>query len=105
MNIPRKTKQQTLFLTLSVLIISWIVGYLFLEYQFNDSINKQFQRLSNSTLRLFELKIVHEKKDIGQQLIKLISTEGFAQSIADTDYKRLKVSVNSKDIDKLSRFV
>ncbi len=45
MNIVEQTKKKTLLLTIFILTLSWCIGYLFLDYEFNTSLNKNFKNI------------------------------------------------------------
>jgi len=88
-NIPERTKRKTLFLSIIVLLVSWVVGYLFLDYQFKKSIDEQLENISNSTEQLFNIQLKKESKTLKVNLEKIVNSDGLSKAIADADYKKI----------------
>lgn len=94
MNIPNKIIRNTLLLTLVLLVLSWVLVYQFLNGQFHNSIEKQFQRISNSTENLFYLTLESNKKIIDVKLTKILMVNNLAKAISNKDYKQIKSIVS-----------
>ncbi|MBU1658992.1 EAL domain-containing protein [bacterium] len=94
MNIPNKTKRNTLILTTLVLIVSWVVGYMFLGYQFKHAVDEQFIALSANTEKLFNLNLENQKKGFEFKLNNIISAPDLSKAVANRDYKELKSIVS-----------
>lgn len=90
MNVPGQTRRNTLILTFLVLLLSWGVVYLFLEYQLKNSINEQFQRVVGSAQKFFDINIKHDKAELDLKLDEIVMAEGLARAIASRDYERIK---------------
>ncbi|MCK9491016.1 MAG: EAL domain-containing protein [Sulfurimonas sp.] len=111
MNTPQKTKQKTLLLSISVLLVSWIVGYAFLNYQFTNSINEELEKITNSTQKLFKAKLTENSLALSLKLDEIISSEGLAKAVANEDYQELdaivspyyeRLKIANKDIEILT---
>ncbi len=111
MNIPRRTKRNTLILTSLVLIASWMIVYLFLMYQFENSIEKQFYNLSQSSEKLFYLNIQEQEQSFELKLENIVSAKGLSEAVAKGDYSQLHAIVSpyykrlkggSKNVDILT---
>lgn len=89
MNIPRTTKRNTLFLTLTILMLSLSVMYKFLEYQLRDSIEEEFQRVAKSTETLFEINMKNSKIELEYKLDEIIMSDGLAEAISKQDYNKI----------------
>jgi len=89
MSYPKRTKKHTLLLTIAVLIISWIVGYLFLEQQFKISTDNQIQKAYNSVDELFNLHVDHETQKFRLELEKVISLDGISEAVATKNHNAL----------------
>lgn len=89
MNFPEKTKQKTLLLSITVLFVSWIVGYIFLDYQFKNSVDEQLKNITESTEKLFEIKVKEEDKNLKLKLSNIISVDGLSKAIAEADYEKI----------------
>lgn len=103
MNIPNTIIRNTLTLTLVVLIFSWVVLYLYLKNQFNESVQEEFQRVSNSTESLFYLNIESNKKSIDAKLDKIVMTDNLSKAISKKNYKQIK-SIVTPLYDELKTF-
>lgn len=90
MNVPGQTKRNTLILTFIVLVLSWGVVYLFLEYQLKNSINRQFQSVANSAQRLFEIDLEHSKKGLNTELTGMLAHHELSKALKDGDYEGIK---------------
>jgi diguanylate cyclase (GGDEF)-like protein len=88
-NIPEQTKQKTLLLSIMVLLISWVIGYLFLDYQFKKSIDDQLKNITESTEKLFEIKLKEEDKILKFRLNRIVSAKGLSEAISNNDYKKI----------------
>lgn len=89
LNIQEQTKRKTYFLATIVLVISGIGGYLFLDYQFKNSIDEQLQAISDSTGKLFDLRVKDEKKILEFRLESILLEDGLAKAIAMVDYGKI----------------
>ena len=89
MNIPKQTKRNTFFLTTLVLVISWGIGYLFLNYQFKESINDRFKNLHESTMKLFSVNNEHEKEYFSLQLENIVSLDGISEAVENNSTTEL----------------
>ena len=89
MNIPYKTRHNTLILTSIVLIVAWAVVYLFLNYELNNSLDRQFQKVASSAKNLFETNLEHEKKEMQLRLEELVNSEGLAKAVSNRDYESI----------------
>lgn len=90
MNVPERTRRCTLILTFVVLVLSWGVIYLFLKYQLDNSINRQFQSVANSAQRLFEIDLEHSKKGLNTELTGMVAHHGLSKALKDGDYEGIK---------------
>ena len=72
MNILEQTRRRILFLLMIILAISWVIGYLFLNYQFKESIDEQIQTISNSAEKLFDLKVKEEGEILKFKLDRIV---------------------------------
>jgi len=88
-SLPSQIKRNTLLIISFLLIVSWGVGYLFLGYQLEKSIDEQFQRVSDSTHKLFSLNMEAERDHLEIELEKIVSEDGLAKSIADKNYNKI----------------
>lgn len=93
MNIPEQTKRKTLLLVIMVLLISWVVGYIFLNYQFQTSTDKQIKNITASTEKLFDIKVKEEEKILKFRLKRIISADGLSEAIANADYEKIHAIV------------
>lgn len=89
MNIPKETKRKTLLLSASVLLVCWIIGYIFLNYQFTNSINYELDKISESTQKLFKMKQTQESISLALKLDEIVNSDGLAKAVAQNDYKEL----------------
>ena len=89
MSIPERTKRKTLLLSIMVLVVSWIVGYIFLDYQFKISVDEQLKSISDSTEKLFDIKVKEEDRIMNLKLDTIVSAEGLAEAVAKADYKKI----------------
>jgi diguanylate cyclase (GGDEF)-like protein len=87
--LPKKIKYYTLLIILFVITVSWVIGYLFLEYELRISVNKEFHRMSDSTRGLFIINMKHESKDLENKLEKIISINGLSKAVADKNYDKI----------------
>jgi EAL domain-containing protein (putative c-di-GMP-specific phosphodiesterase class I)/GGDEF domain-containing protein len=89
LSIPEQTKRKTLLLSIIVLVISWVVGYIFLDYQFKNSLNERLDGIYESTEKLFDIKFKEEDEILKFKLDRIIASEGLAKAIAEGDYKNI----------------
>ena len=89
MNVAEHTRQKTLVLTIVVLLVSWIIGFLILEYQFRASVNERFINSYESTKTLFEINTIHENQNFALQLEKITSMDGVSEAIATSNHEKL----------------
>ncbi|WP_373036003.1 EAL domain-containing protein [Sulfurimonas sp.] len=89
MSIPEQTKRKTLLISIIVLLISWVVGYIFLDYEFKISVDEQFKNISDSTEKLFDIKIKEEDRIMKLKLDTIVSADGLAEAVAKADYKKI----------------
>lgn len=94
MNVPERTRRCTLILTFVILVLSWVVVYLYLDYKLKDSINEQFERVADSTRKLFDVNLKHDKTELNFKLEKIVKTDGLAKAIANRDYEKIKSIVS-----------
>ncbi len=90
MDIPSKTKRDTLVLTSIILVLSWCILYLFLEYQFKNAIQEQFQRISSSTERLFDINLRNSAKSLEYELEHLVAENSLQKAVAEQNYEQIK---------------
>lgn len=90
MNIPSKTRRNTLILTSIILLLAWGIIYLFLKYQLDNSINRQFQSVANSAQRLFEIDLEHSKKGLNTELTGMLAHHELSKALKDGDYEGIK---------------
>lgn len=72
-----------------VLLISWIVGYLFLDYQFEKSTNNQINNITESTKKLFNIKLKEEDEILKIRLNSVVSADGLSKAVANADYEKI----------------
>lgn len=89
MKTPKKTKQKTLILSTSVLLISWVVGYLFLNYQFTNTIDEELDKIAQSTKKLFKTRLDAQSMILTIKLDEILKTEGLNKAVAQKDYRGL----------------
>lgn len=89
LNIPERTKHRTLLLAIVVLLLSWLVGYVFLYYQFKSSTNEQINNITESTEKLFNIKLKEENKTLKLKLKMIVSADGLSEAIANDDFKKI----------------
>lgn len=90
MNIPNQTRRNTLILTSIILVLAWGVIYLFLTYQLDSSINRQFRSVADSAQRLFEIDLEHSKKGLNTELTNMVSHHELSKALKDGDYEGIK---------------
>mgnify|MGYP002712992040 CR=1 FL=1 len=93
MNVPQKTKVITLILTSIVLVVSWIIMYIFLEFQLKSVIDKEFHRISDSTEKLFSINIEHDKSSLDFVLSKIVMAKGLSEAVAQKDHDKIQAIV------------
>lgn len=72
-----------------VLLISWVVGYLFLDYQFEKSTNNQINNITESTKKLFNIKLKEEDEILKIRLNSVVSADGLSKAVANADYEKI----------------
>jgi diguanylate cyclase (GGDEF)-like protein len=90
MDLPSKTKRDTLVLTSIILVLSWGVLYLFLEYQFKNAIQEQFQRISSSTERLFDINLKNSARPVEYILDHIVAENSLQKAVAEQNYEQIK---------------
>ncbi|MEA1956291.1 MAG: GGDEF domain-containing phosphodiesterase [Campylobacterota bacterium] len=95
MNIQNRIKMQTVSLSIVVLFISWIIGNIFLTYQFENSLDKQFQNITISTKNMFNLNIKDEEKRLKNELDKIANLDGLVQAMVQKDRKKINSIISS----------
>ncbi len=88
-----KTKRNTLLLITVVLSISLIIAYLFLEYQFNISVNEQYKERYESVRKLFGINVEHERQKLQLELEKLTLVEDISEALYQKDREQLAVLI------------
>ena len=95
MNILQKTKEKTLLLSISVLLVAWLIVYFFLNYECANCINKELDKVTKLTQKLFKAKLIEESASLSLKLNELINLDGLAKAVAEKDYKELDAIVAS----------
>lgn len=90
MDIPSKTKRDTLVLTSIILVLSWCILYLFLEYQFKNAIQEQFQRVSSSTEKLFDINLRNSARSLEYVLDHIVAENSLQKAVAEQNYEQIK---------------
>ncbi len=88
-----KTKRNTLLLITVVLSISLMIAYLFLEYQFNISVNEQYKERYESVRKLFQINIEHEKQKLQLELEKIALVEDISEALYKKDREQLILNI------------
>lgn len=99
MNVPYRIKIQTLLLSMIVLFISWVIGYIFLTNEFEDSLDKQFKTISESAHNILESEIKQERENLNYRLNKILNLDGLKQAIVDNDYKKIDLIINKNYLE------
>jgi len=86
---PKQIKRKTLLSVTIILILSWVSGYIFLSHEFNDSVDERFNTISNSTEKLFDIKVKEESRVLKFKLERIVSADGLAKAVANNDYKKI----------------
>ena len=90
MDFPSKTKRDTIVLTSIILVLSWGVLYLFLEYQFKNAIQEQFQRVSSSTEKLFDINLQNSARSVEYIIDHLVDENSLQKAVAEQNYEEIK---------------
>ena len=90
MNIPNRIVRNTIALTLIVLLSLGAIVYVYLKNQLYNSIDEQFQKVSESTEGLFYLNMEADKKVLDYKLDNIIRQDSLAKAVAKRDYKQIK---------------
>lgn len=90
MVIPEQTRRNTLIFTSIVLLFSFGVIYLFLNYELKNSLDKQFKAVTYSAQNLFEINLEHDRVELALRLEEIVAEEGLASAIAKRDYNEIK---------------
>ena len=96
MGILSKTKQNIFLSTLVIIVISFAIGYLFLNNQFETAMQKEVDLASSASEKLFKLKIEEFKKQLKFRLDRLIEIDPLKEAIANKDYKKIDAIVHPK---------
>ncbi len=96
MGILSKTKQNIFLSTLVIIVISFAIGYLFLNNQFDTAMQKEVDLASSASEKLFKLKIEEFKKQLKFRLDRLIEIDPLKEAIANKDYKKIDAIVHPK---------
>jgi len=94
MNPLKQTKKITFLLSTFIILLSWVIGYIFLTSQFNASINNQISQQYENINKLFISHINQDKKTYALELKKLISITGLSKAIFNKDYNKLSSIVS-----------
>ena len=89
MSTPEQIKRKTLLAIIFILIFSWISGYILLSHEFNDSTDEQFKTISDSTEKLFEIKVKEESGVLKFKLERIVLADGLAKAVAHNDYTKI----------------
>jgi len=101
MNAQNVIKTQTLLLSIVILFISWIVGYIFLTNKFTNSLDSQFKTITSTAYDILDEEIQREKKDLKYKINEILEQDGFKQAILVKDYKSIDL-IASKYYAKFS---
>ena len=96
MGILSKTKQNIFLSTLAIIVVSFAIGYLFLNNQFETAMQKEVNLASSASEKLFKLKIEEFKKQLKFRLDRLIEIDPLKEAIANKDYKKIDAIVHPK---------
>lgn len=88
------TKHNTLFLTAIILGLSLILGYVFLDYKIENSVNKQISRNYNNANKLILLHMEQQKHKYKIKLQRLVAKSNLLKTIHKKNYKKLEEIVN-----------
>lgn len=90
MDLPGRIKRNTLVVTLSLLFL-WLVGvFAFLHWQFQKSLDLEFQRVASGTKNLFFANIQASQEELSFKLGNIVAADGLAEAVARKDYEALK---------------
>ncbi len=93
MNIAEKTKHKTLLLTTFILIVSFIIGYIFLNYKFQKEIDERVDKIAKSSQKLFSLKVKEEDSVLKIMLHRITTLDGLPKAISEKNYKKIDTLV------------
>ena len=107
MNIQNKIKVRTLLLSIIVLFVYWIVGYIYLTDEFKNSLDRQFQSLKESAYTMFDFELNQEKEHLSDKLDEFLALSDIKKSIQDKDIKSINfiISKNYSKIIMMDRFI
>lgn len=93
MDLLTKTRRDILLLTSVILLLSWGVLYLFLEYQFKNAVKDQFERVSGSAQKLFDTNLQNVANSLECILDIAIAKEDLQKAIAEQNYEEIKSAI------------
>lgn len=93
MDLLTKTRRDILLLTSVILLLSWGVLYLFLEYQFKNAVKDQFERVSSSAQKLFDTNLQNVANSLECILDIAIAKEDLQKAIAEQNYEEIKSAI------------
>jgi EAL domain-containing protein (putative c-di-GMP-specific phosphodiesterase class I)/GGDEF domain-containing protein len=99
MHILKLTKYRTSSLIIVIMFISFILGYIFLKYQFSLSADEQLEKNYKSVERLFYKNIKHEKEKFKLELRNLVSSLALSKAVAKRDYSQINAVIARYYID------
>ena len=94
MNTQNVIKIQTLLLSVVILFVSWIVGYIFLTNKFTDALDSQFEIITSTAFDMFEGEIQREKKDLKYKINEILGQDAFKQALVDKNHKNIDLIMN-----------
>jgi len=90
----QQIKYNTLFLTAIISGLFLILGYIFLDYEIESSVNKQISNNYNNANKLILLHMKQRKHVYKVKMQRLASTPNLSKAINQKDYKRLQEIIN-----------
>jgi len=94
MNTQNVIKIQTLLLSVVILFVSWIVGYIFLTNKFTDALDSQFEIITSTAFDMFEGEVQREKKDLKYKINEILGQDAFKQALVDKNHKNIDLIIN-----------
>ncbi|MCW9026954.1 MAG: diguanylate cyclase, partial [Thiovulaceae bacterium] len=89
MNTIEKTKKNVFLSSLSFVLLLFIVGNVFLNYQFDKVVDEKVESISHSAKKLFNLNIRRYDEILKNKLNKITSLDGLAEAIVNKDTKKI----------------